>query len=97
MESVIFHPLARQEMLDAARWYEEKRPGLGPCFIDAVDEAVTRLQKLPQMGRRLDSTYRRVLVRGFPYGVIYVVENDGLFVYAVMHLHREPNYWRDRD
>lgn len=96
MESVIFHPLARRELLEATRWYENECHGLGQRFLAAVYEAVTRLQKLSQMGRRLDSTYRRVLVGGFPYGVIYVVEHHGLIVYAVMHLHREPNYWRDR-
>lgn len=32
----------------------------------------------------------------FPYGVIYVLEPDHVWIVALMHLHREPGYWRER-
>lgn len=39
---------------------------------------------------------RRCRLSRFPYGLIYAIENADTLVLAVAHLHREPDYWRDR-
>lgn len=39
---------------------------------------------------------RRCLVNRFPFGVIYSVEQGEIFILAVMHLRRHPDYWKDR-
>jgi hypothetical protein len=44
----------------------------------------------------LEGEVRRVLVRRFPYGVLYSEDAEGILVVAVMHLHRDPEYWKDR-
>lgn len=44
----------------------------------------------------IEGDIRRSLVRRFPFGVLYAFENEDIFVLAVMHLHREPNYWKNR-
>ncbi len=44
----------------------------------------------------LQGCLRRSLLRRFPYGIICAEEGDGVWVLAVMHLHRKPGYWRDR-
>lgn len=36
-------PLAEQDALDAAVWYEQRRTGLGDEFLDEVDRAVRAL------------------------------------------------------
>ena len=36
-------PLAEQDALDAAIWYEQRRPGLGEEFLHEVDRAVRAL------------------------------------------------------
>lgn len=41
------------------------------------------------------STIERITTR-FPYGVLYAQENSHLFIVAIMHLHREPDYWKHR-
>ena len=35
-------------------------------------------------------------VTGFPYRIVYFVEDDLLTVVAVAHSKRRPGYWRDR-
>jgi hypothetical protein len=35
-------------------------------------------------------------VHVFPFGVLYTVQNDTITVFAVMHLSREPGYWKSR-
>ena len=44
----------------------------------------------------LDGDIRRALVKQFPYGVIYSEEQQEILIIAVMHLHRKPEYWRNR-
>lgn len=39
---------------------------------------------------------RRALVSRFPYGIIYSEGKGELFIVAVMHLHRDPDYLKDR-
>jgi hypothetical protein len=36
-------------------------------------------------------------MKRFPYGVIYQTTNEEIFIIAVMHLNREPNYWKTRE
>lgn len=30
------------------------------------------------------------------YGILYTEEPEGIFILAVMHLHRNPDYWKHR-
>ena len=45
-----------------------------------------------------DHQVRRCLVHRFPYGVIYSVDEQSseVLILAVMHLHRQPDYWSGR-
>ena len=38
-----------------------------------------------------------MILSRFPYKLLYSVEADHLYVIAVAHLHRAPDYWVDRD
>ena len=39
---------------------------------------------------------RRFLVLRFPYGIYYTVESEVVVIWAIKHLHRDPDYWQDR-
>ncbi len=39
---------------------------------------------------------RRSLIRRFPYEILYAEEDKEIFIVAVMHLHRDPEYWKHR-
>jgi len=43
-----------------------------------------------------DGDIRRCLTNRFPYGILYSIESDRIFILAVMHLHRDPDYWKHR-
>ena len=47
---IIFDPEANEEFLEAMRWYEDSRPGLGWLFFRAVDAAVSVIEKNPGIG-----------------------------------------------
>ena len=44
----------------------------------------------------LEGEVRRCQTSRFPYGVLYSQEFEGVFILAVMHLHRDPDYWKHR-
>jgi len=93
---VHFHPEARRELLEAAGWYETQQPGLRGRFLAAAEDAVRRAEALPFLCTAVSDDIRQCRVRRFPYGVIFRPVSEGIEVLAVMHLHREPGYWRHR-
>ena len=88
---------ARAELLDAADYYETQRAQLGARFLDEVDRAVERMLAFPHAWPRMSPLSRRIRTRKFPYGLVYQVVGDTTHILAVMHLHRRPDYWRDRE
>ena len=91
-----FHPEAEQEFNAAIDYYESIHPGLGYDFAFEVQSAIQRAIDFPKAWPVLDGDVRRSLVKRFPYGVLYSEENNGIFILAVMNLHREPGYWETR-
>ena len=91
-----FHPDAESEFINAIEYYEECENSLGYDFAIEVYSAIERAASYSQAWPIIEPEIRRVLVRRFPYGVLYSVESEGIFIVAVMHLHREPDYWKDR-
>ena len=85
MRSVEFHPEAQDEFISAAQFYERQTEGLGPDFI-----------AFPASGASFGRRLRRLLVPKFPYGLLYRVEPERIYIIAVMHLHRRPGHWRSR-
>jgi plasmid stabilization system protein ParE len=87
-------PPAARELREAARYYEERVPGLGFDFIVEVRVAIWRILAHPHAWQALDNEVRRCRTHRFPYGIIYTVEESEVLVLSVMHLHRHPNSWR---
>jgi toxin ParE1/3/4 len=96
VRSVEFHPDAQAEFVSAAQFYERQTEGLGLDFIATVQNAYDPLPEFPASGAPFGRQLKRLLVPKFPYGLLYRVEPERIYVIAVMHLHRRPGYWRSR-
>jgi len=87
-------------MVEAARWYERHRAGLGVEFLGEVDAAVARMANTPEMGSPVpgvsDKAIRHWPVRRFSYHVVYVILCDRLQILAIAHDRRRPAYWAGR-
>lgn len=83
-------------MIDAASWYESKQMDLGKRFITCVQDALNRIALNPTLYPIVDPAVRRCLTRTFPFGVVFLVKPDMIVIMAVMHLHRDPDYWKSR-
>jgi plasmid stabilization system protein ParE len=94
--TVRFLDIADIELDDAIRWYAAQAPGLGDAFLIEVLASVDRIVRFPEAWHPMGEGVRRCRLNRFPYGLIYSVENGDILVLAVAHLHRRPDYWRDR-
>ncbi len=93
---VVFSPEARQEFEEAERYYGRQVAGLGERFRAEVRSALPRIRAWPLSCPCERGDVRRLTLSRFPYKILYSVEADHVFVIAVAHHHREPNYWVDR-
>jgi toxin ParE1/3/4 len=66
------------------------------AFIDAVEGTVYRVREAPTRYPIIDEDVGRCMARHFPYGILYTIEQDYIFILAVMHCSREPGYWKSR-
>ncbi len=94
---LIVRPEAEAELREAYLWYEEQRPGLGEDLLLCVDACLATIRRHPEMHPVVHGSVRRALLRRFPYGVFFVVEQNTISVIAVFHLSRDPQRWMERD
>lgn len=90
--------LARQEIRDAAKWYESQQSGLGLQFTAELEATLTAIEQRPDRFPVLETirtprNIRRVMLDRFPYIVIYEILTERTVVLAVAHGSRRPNYW----
>ncbi len=91
-----FHPEAALELEEAVFYYENRQTGLGKQLNQEVKSATQLITMHPQAWTMVETNIHRILVRSFPYGLLYSTGKDEIYIIAVMHLNREPAYWKDR-
>ena len=96
MNAVRFHLAAEEEMNQAAAWYEMQQKNLGKRFLAAVQDAINRIQLDPELYPIVEEDVRRCLTKIFPFGVLFRMTSGIIVIMAVMHLHRDPDYWKNR-
>ncbi len=87
---ILFRPEARAELLEAQAWYESRATGLGLEFARVVDAAVASASRDPTAFAQVAGTCRRVLLRKFPFSLVFRVRGDEFLVIAVFHHRRNP-------
>jgi hypothetical protein len=96
MRRVAYHRLAAAELIESARFYDQRRTGLGDEFLSAVDAVQELIRTQPQLGRRGLLGTLSLRTRRFPFRVVYELQPDRIWIVAVAHLNRRPGYWTRR-
>lgn len=91
-----FHPEADAEMMSAAKFYETQQKDLGKRFLASVQDALNKIQVNPLLYHEIEDSVRRCLTKTFPFGIVFRIMPDQVVIIAVMHLHRDPEYWGKR-
>ena len=93
---VVLHPQADAEFLQAERRYIDVSAQLGRRFYDEITSVFRRVIEHPLRYKQFDPPARRLFAKGFPYAVIFVATPDTVWIIAIMHVRRAPDYWKER-
>lgn len=83
-------------MRAAARWYYACQSGLGTRFLREIARTGKRIASHSEAWPIVSGKVCRCLVDCFPFGLLYRVEGEKVYILAVMHQKREPDYWKNR-
>ena len=91
------HPEAESDLREAAEYYRE-RAGItiAQAFFSDFEHSITLLLEHPLLGALWLPGKRRLVMRHFPYSIIYTIAAQEIQVLAVAHQSRRPGYWRKR-
>ncbi len=94
--SIEFLSVAEEEFRKAVFYYNQQSAGLGYEFALEVERTLERILQYPKAWTSLSENTRRCRTNRFPFGLIYQIRPEKILILAVMHLHREPNSWKNR-
>ncbi len=86
---------AKTDLIDAFRFYDIQKEGLGDYFLESLFTEIDRLKSSGGIHSR-DYGYHRLVVEHFPFAVYYRVEANRVFVHAVIDCRRDPKWIAER-
>jgi plasmid stabilization system protein ParE len=87
---------AQEELTAAVAYHEELGSGSGVRLKKEARRVLTWIQANPEVPRLRPKGYRRVNLRTFPYYVACLIWEDSVWVLAIAHGHRSPEFWMNR-
>ncbi len=82
--------MARDDLDIAFAWYEEQRYGLGFEFLVCVEASIETILQTPKLYAKHHDTFRRALVRRFPFSIFYTIEKKEIVVHAIFDNRQDP-------
>ena len=93
---LIFLLQADIDIQTAFERYEDYQTGRGEVFIRQLDLTLGLLRTFPEMGPVYEGSYRRMLVRDFPYGIFYQMQPARIVIAAIIDLRQDPESIRQK-
>ena len=93
---VRFLPEAEAELLHEVKYYSTASSGVGIRFQAAVEASLERAAHQPFGGAPSPHGTRSVLVKSFPFSVVYRGNPGEILVVAIAPHRRRPGYWLER-
>jgi plasmid stabilization system protein ParE len=86
--SVEVKEIARNNVTEAFSYYETLQQDLGERFLSRFENLVSELQDNPNLFQKKYNEFRQVLIKPFPYHIIYEIEKNKIVIYRVMYAGR---------
>jgi len=98
MYKSIILALAKEDIREAARWYNKQQNGLGKKFSAEVREKVHCIRQNPKASNIRYDGVRTAVLNVFPFMVHYTIDerNKTIIIAAVLHTSRNPELWKNR-
>jgi hypothetical protein len=91
-----FLEIAQIELDETIDYYNNESVGLGDAFLLEVLNAIGRIEHFSEAWHPFSNNTRRCQLHRFPFGIIYQLLDAEILIVAVAHLHRRPDYWKNR-
>jgi len=94
----IILPLAKQDIKEAAHWYEDKQKNLGKRFTQEVRTDIRFLKGNPTATAVRYDSVRCSVLKIFPFMIHYTIDEAKkvIIITAVLHTSQDPNLWKER-
>lgn len=89
MYSIHIKEEAKQDTINATRWYRSKQEKLDIKFIEAVQYTLSSIQHNPFAYKKVHHHFRQATLKKFPYIILFEFEDNTVTVYAIF------NTWQD--
>lgn len=96
MAEVRFHPEAQQEYQEALAWYAVRSRQAAHRFEAEIERTQKLIVENPLQFADYDDGRRLALLRRYPYYLIFEIDSEQVYIIAVAHARRAPNYWQAR-
>ena len=98
MYNTVILPLAKKDIQEAARWYNNQQEGLGKRFTAEVRKNVRFIKQNPQASNVRYKNVRTTVLNIFPYMIHYTIDENikTIIISAVLHASRNPKFWNSR-
>ncbi len=65
-------------------------------IVSVMFTEVLRIYEYHEAWAKEKNDVRRYFLHKFPYKILYSIESDYIYIIAVAHCHRKPEYWIER-
>lgn len=98
MYKPIILPLAKQDIRNAATWYNSKKAGLGKRFTSEVRKVVKHLCQNPHVNAIRYGNTRCGLLATFPFMIHYTIADNEkeLILSGIFHTAQSSEKWEKR-
>lgn len=83
------------ELANSKSFYNKRQKGLGDAFEKVVLSQLEDILNNPFTNPTVKNKIRKVVLKRFPFVVLYEIENDVIIILHVFHTSRNPIYWRE--
>jgi addiction module RelE/StbE family toxin len=87
---IVIKESAKDDILETILYYENVQSNLGQRFISCLEKQLESLEKEPFIHQKKYKDFRQVLLRPFPYHIIYEIEGNTIVVYKVVYAGKHP-------
>jgi plasmid stabilization system protein ParE len=94
---VVIIPDAKQDIKEAAKWYNERQKDLGKRFINSISKEITIIRNNPFLYEIRYQNVRTALAEMFPYLIHFSIYNELIVIKAVYHTSRNSDLWLQKD
>ncbi|MDX6611699.1 MAG: hypothetical protein QOD75_885 [Blastocatellia bacterium] len=87
---------ATDDLVEGYHFYETQEAGLGSYFLSGLSTDIESVMLNAGIHEKAYKQYFRLLSLKFPFAVFYTVQNNTVFIHAVLDCRRDPAWIREQ-